>query len=78
MNIKKRFLTTMNRCYSATHIEVDGQTRILLATEGEGPCLAWTFLLYTSDASDDLLCVDLGGRRIIQKKQHNNTAALTH
>src|SRR5450756_3106972 len=23
-------------------------------------------LLYTSDAADDLLCVDLGGRRIIQ------------
>ena len=27
------------------------------------PCL-----LYTSDAADDLLCVDLGGRRIINKK----------
>eukprot|EP00657_Telonema_sp_P-1_P011307 TRINITY_DN6314_c0_g1_i1.p1 TRINITY_DN6314_c0_g1~~TRINITY_DN6314_c0_g1_i1.p1 ORF type:complete len:116 (-),score=35.78 TRINITY_DN6314_c0_g1_i1:6-353(-) len=25
-------------------------------------------LLYTSDAADDLLCVDLGGRRIIQNK----------
>ena len=25
----------------------------------------WTCLLYTSDAADDLLCVDLGGRRII-------------
>ena len=25
-------------------------------------------LLYTSDAADDLLCVDLGGRRLIQKK----------
>src|SRR5665213_3853360 len=24
-------------------------------------------LLYTSDAADDLLCVDLGGRRIIKK-----------
>src|SRR5450756_1470765 len=24
-------------------------------------------LLYTSDAADDLLCVDLGGRRIIEK-----------
>src|SRR5450756_436504 len=24
--------------------------------------------LYTSDAADDLLCVDLGGRRIIKKK----------
>src|SRR5450756_3169080 len=29
-----------------------------------------TCLLYTSDAADDLLCVDLGGRRIIKKKKH--------
>ena len=27
-------------------------------------------LLYTSDAADDLLCVDLGGRRILKKKKH--------
>ena len=27
-------------------------------------------LLYTSDAADELLCVDLGGRRIIKKKTH--------
>src|SRR5450756_1291954 len=26
-------------------------------------------VLYTSDAADDLLCVDLGGRRIIKKKK---------
>ena len=26
-------------------------------------------LLYTSDAADDLLCVDLGGRRIIKNKK---------
>ena len=26
-------------------------------------------LLYTSDAADDLLCVDLGGRRIIKKNR---------
>src|SRR5450756_3157571 len=30
-----------------------------------------TCLLYTSDAADDLLCVDLGGRRIIKKKKKN-------
>src|SRR5680860_600717 len=30
---------------------------------------ACTCLLYTSDAADDLLCVDLGGRRIIKKKK---------
>ena len=29
-------------------------------------------LLYTSDAADDLLCVDLGGRRIIKKKKHKH------
>ena len=27
-------------------------------------------LLYTSDAADDLLCVALGGRRIIKKKNY--------
>ena len=33
--------------------------------------LAKVCLLYTSDAADDLLCVDLGGRRIIKKKTSN-------
>src|SRR5659263_729799 len=28
--------------------------------------LSYICLLYTSDAADDLLCVDLGGRRIIK------------
>ena len=32
-----------------------------------------TCLLYTSDAADDLLCVDLGGRRIINKKKELDT-----
>ena len=47
MKIEKRFLTTLNRCYSCNSIEVDGQTRILLATEGEGACLAWSSPDYT-------------------------------
>ena len=33
---------------------------------------AYICLLYTSDAADDLLCVDLGGRRIIKKKKPLN------
>ena len=41
MNIEKRFLASMNRCYAVAHVVVDGETRILAATEGEGPCLAW-------------------------------------
>ena len=32
-----------------------------------------TCLLYTSDAADDLLCVDLGGRRIHKKKNTHTT-----
>ena len=28
-----------------------------------------TCLLYTSDAADDLLCVDIGGSRITKKKK---------
>ena len=32
---------------------------------------SYSCLLYTSDAADDLLCVDLGGRRIIKKKKQN-------
>ena len=30
--------------------------------------LFYTCLLYTSDAADDLLCVDTGGRPLIKKK----------
>ena len=33
----------------------------------------WACLLYTSDAADDLLCVDLGGRRIMKKKINIDT-----
>src|SRR5680860_1901416 len=36
-------------------------------------------LLYTSDAADDLLCVDLGGRRIIKKKKkkkHHSSSSI--
>ena len=33
-------------------------------------------LLYTSDAADDLLCADLGGRRTIKKK-HTRTSVST-
>ena len=48
-------------------VEISGPGRNLL-----NPCL-----LYTSDAADDLLCVDLGGRRIIKKKK-NTTHTTAH
>ena len=41
------------------------------------PGLHCLCLLYTSDAADDLLCVDLGGRRIIKKNNTNYTTSLS-
>mgnify|MGYP007068788233 CR=1 FL=1 len=41
---------------------------VYLINEWEFINLAYVCLLYTSDAADDLLCVDLGGRRILKKK----------
>src|SRR5450756_1506155 len=37
---------------------------------GAGEDRAWTCLLYTSPSPRDLLCVDLGGRRIIKQKKY--------
>ena len=34
-----------------------------------GVLVAWSCFLYTSDAADERSSVDLGGRRIIKKKQ---------
>lgn len=41
MKFDKRVLAQLDRCYSTNSIVVDGQTRILLASEGKSPCLAW-------------------------------------
>eukprot|EP00657_Telonema_sp_P-1_P002657 TRINITY_DN1613_c0_g1_i2.p1 TRINITY_DN1613_c0_g1~~TRINITY_DN1613_c0_g1_i2.p1 ORF type:complete len:365 (-),score=52.83 TRINITY_DN1613_c0_g1_i2:45-1139(-) len=43
---------------------LNGETQLQHLNDG-----VWSCLLYTSDAADDLLCVDLGGRRIIKKKK---------
>src|SRR5450756_1843893 len=45
----------------------------LPVSEPTGSMVVDICLLYTSDAADDLLCVDLGGRRIIKKKNKNHT-----
>ena len=44
-----------------------------LAGRRHTPCL-----LYTSDAADELLCVDLGGRRIINNKNTKLNRYDTH
>ena len=53
-------------------VEVTGDLLLNGNTWQYKPGTWWgiTCLLYTSDAADDLLCVDLGGRRIIKKKKH--------
>ena len=38
-----------------------------LSSDGSLTCNTYCCLLYTSDAADDMQCVDLGGRRIIKK-----------
>ena len=48
-----------------------GASAVSLSLDGATPATHDAFRgcpLYTSDAADDLLCVDLGGRRIIKKK----------
>eukprot|EP00831_Metopus_contortus_P007583 TRINITY_DN12897_c0_g1_i1.p2 TRINITY_DN12897_c0_g1~~TRINITY_DN12897_c0_g1_i1.p2 ORF type:complete len:139 (-),score=27.71 TRINITY_DN12897_c0_g1_i1:5-421(-) len=47
-------------------------------TQGQAPKAVYPCLLYTSDAADDTPCVDLGGRRIIKKKNNDNTRARNH
>src|SRR5680860_1905457 len=49
-------------------LEPDASETLQLAALAHDICL-----LYTSDAADDLLCVDLGGRRIIKKKKKTTT-----
>ena len=52
------------------HGSVDGRAFLIVGDEERDRALERRMLclLYTSDAADDLLCVDLGGRRIIKKK----------
>src|SRR5680860_1908920 len=62
MDLRKSFCasphsTVRNSVTAAAESEMTGTASI------RNSCL-----LYTSDAADDLLCVDLGGRRIIKKK----------
>jgi hypothetical protein len=49
MKFEKRKLTTLKSVYSCNSIEVDGQTRILLASEADAPCLAWSAPDYTEN-----------------------------
>ena len=55
-----------DRSYGIHVAELAGVPDQVITRAGE---LMRRCLLYTSDAADDLLCVDLGGRRLIKKKK---------
>jgi len=59
----------------ATNVPINGDIRVDYVSQPSHdpiiklePPVGVTCLLYTSDAADDMQCVDLGGRRIIKKK----------
>mgnify|MGYP003381033774 CR=1 FL=1 len=65
------FVAGADRAGSTLTITTDGQEPelIMAAIDGTYRCL-----LYTSDAADERSSVDLGGRRIIKKKNQNEIA----
>src|SRR5659263_724025 len=73
---RRDFLFEILAAFEAIYMENQLKCRIIircnageLAAINEALRTPYTCLLYTSDAADDLLCVDLGGRRIITKKK---------
>src|SRR5450756_1002182 len=80
----KRFLTPViegekTTCFAQTEANAGSDPGGMMQTKAVKDGKHWVLngtkmwisicLLYTSDAADDLLCVDLGGRRIIKKKK---------
>eukprot|EP00825_Cyclidium_porcatum_P049455 TRINITY_DN8550_c0_g1_i4.p1 TRINITY_DN8550_c0_g1~~TRINITY_DN8550_c0_g1_i4.p1 ORF type:complete len:234 (-),score=43.11 TRINITY_DN8550_c0_g1_i4:55-756(-) len=51
------------------HVYQNGLYQIYMQSQELQKRIFNTCLLYTSDAADDMQCVDLGGRRIIKKKK---------
>ena len=54
----------------------DGEGEVGADDDGAVVSLGRACLLYTSDAADERSSVDLGGRRIIKKKNSEGTGAL--
>src|SRR5450756_23944 len=68
---KKKECGSMRRELSWTHsLMVHACGKVPSPVPAHGCSRNRCCLLYTSDAADDLLCVDLGGRRIIKKKKN--------
>ena len=63
-SVSGQFKTMLDRANPLFGTDYAFTKAYLLATAAENEAC----LLYTSDAADDLLCVDIGGCRIIKKK----------
>ena len=64
----KDAVKTETKMVGESDISDFGVPKIMVLGCGGAGCNS-VCLLYTSDAADDLLCVDLGGRRVIKKKK---------
>ncbi len=42
MTVKKTILAQLDKCYATAIMEIGGKLRHLVATEGLGPCIAWS------------------------------------
>ena len=66
-DVYKRQALALGPGVAPVEVHASRDLLVLLETEAQvralSPCL-----LYTSDAADDLLCVDLGGRRTFKKR----------
>ena len=66
MCIRDRAITTAPETFDAALEWANSLGKLTVQTRDNAGFIVC--LLYTSDAADDLLCVDLGGRRLIKKK----------
>src|SRR5450756_2206869 len=62
-----KIMLATEQALSMSFVTADALDRGEAGSQDAAALLRILCLLYTSDAADDLLCVDLGGRRIIKK-----------
>ena len=69
MQVKKKLLCELERCYAVSRIDIRGESTLLVATEGEGPCYAFTGPAYDerrtvwSGPGGTMSMVEIPGRR---------------
>ena len=49
MTVKKTILAQLDKCYATSIMEIGGVLRYLVATEGVGPCIAWSAVDHSAE-----------------------------